>query len=81
MFTKGDLADLVEKAVAVAKDMPSQQYCEHCTVVAVGEGELYCTGCYSELYADKVCIWLFDQEMDRLAEMVKEKIAVDRGLY
>lgn len=81
MFTKGDLSELIVDAMAIADNMPGTQYCEHCTVAEIGEGEQYCLGCYAQLYADKVCVWLFDQEMDKLAEMVKEKMAVDKGLY
>ena len=70
MFTIGDLSEMVCQQVVV------EVYCADCGVIAVNDGDKYCLNC-----AQVICDYLFDIEMDKLAEAVKEKLAIEKGLY
>lgn len=70
MFTKADLAEMICSQVTV------EVYCADCKVIVVNDGDKYCLSC-CQVIAD----YLFNAEIDKLAEQVKEKIAIDKGLY
>lgn len=66
-WTHEDLAVLVEKALTAAL-LSSDEYCEHCKVIAVYPGDKYCPHCVNEI-------------TDYLAQTYTEQGAVEKGLY
>lgn len=64
-WTAGDLAALTAEACRMSF---TEEYCEHCMVVSVAEGDKYCYACTQEL-------------VDSMALAYSENVAVDGGLY
>lgn len=64
-WTVGDLAELTHIAAELSL---AQEYCEHCMVVSVADGDKYCYACTAEL-------------VDSMALAYSENVAVDGGLY
>jgi hypothetical protein len=52
------------------------RYCESCQVVLVKDHDIYCDKCMEDI-AD----YLFQQAFDEMAQDMKEKLAIERGLY
>ena len=53
-----------------------QFYCESCQVKLAVDHSKYCNDCMEDI-AD----YLFEQAFDEMARDMKEKLAVERGLY
>lgn len=72
-WTVGDVAELTELAIDIAA---RERYCEACSIVAVKQGDKYCSRC-----ANDIAQWLYAAYWDGLAQEYMEALAVQEGWY